>query len=71
MGWASGSALVGSLIGVLRANVPDGNDRHRIYLGLIAAFEEFDWDTQDECLEIDPEFDAAMRALHPDWDWDR
>lgn len=41
--------------------------RERIYVRLIDAFENDDWDTQDECRGRDKAFDAALKNAHPDW----
>lgn len=67
MGWASGSRLFSSVIEAVKPNVPDEAKRKEIYKGLIEAFEESDWDTQDECMGEDDAYDAAMMELHPDW----
>jgi hypothetical protein len=71
MGWASGSELYTRVIGATYHTVPDLDARTTLHKMLIEAFEEHDWDTQNECLGIDPAFDYALQELHPDWeDWD-
>jgi hypothetical protein len=67
MGWCSGSQLFSDVIDVISQNVPDEEDRVVIYKGLISAFEEFDWDTQDECVGEDSAYDSALKELHPEW----
>lgn len=67
MGWASGSRLFGAVITSLKQHVDDEESRQAIYFDLIQDFEDEDWDTQDECKDEDPAFDAALRELHPDW----
>ena len=67
MGWASGGYLFGDLMDTLMKWVPDEKTRQLMYAEIILAFEKSDWDTQDECLGVDSAFDAALRALHPDW----
>lgn len=67
MGWASGSRLFSEVIDVVKRYVPDEDDRIDIYKGLIDAFGESDWDTQDECVGEDSAYDAALRELHPEW----
>jgi hypothetical protein len=47
--------------------VSDDAERERAHKMLIPLFEIADWDTQDECLGIDPAFDAALYTLHPEW----
>lgn len=67
MGWASGSYLMNDVIRALQQEVPDDAVRERIYVRLIDAFENDDWDTQDECRGRDKAFDAALKNAHPDW----
>jgi hypothetical protein len=67
MGWASGSRLFNSVIEVLKNNIDDKQLREDIYIELIEAFEDCDWDTQDECMDRDPAFDSALKELHPNW----
>lgn len=67
MGWASGSRLFSEVIDVIKKAVPDEDERIDIYMGLIDAFEDADWDTQDECMGQDPAYDAALKELHPEW----
>lgn len=69
MGWSSGSDVMTKVISSLQEHVPDGQARQEIYSVLIDAFEDQDWDTQSECMEIDPAFDAALKELHPHWHW--
>lgn len=67
MGWASGTELMCRVIHTLQEHIPNVVDRQRAYCSLIDAFEDSDWDTQDDCLGMDDAFDAAMRELHPGW----
>jgi hypothetical protein len=67
MGWSSGSGLFSLVIESIKNNVLDHGERVEIYKGLIDSFEEFDWDTQDECLGEDPAYDEALYELHPNW----
>ncbi len=68
MGWASASDIISDLIISAKKHIKDNNQRRRFYNDLINAFEEYDWDTQDECMGIDKSFDLALKAIHPDWD---
>jgi hypothetical protein len=69
MGWASGSELMSDVITAVQECVPEGS-RKNLYRKLIAAFETADWDTQDECAGLDPEFDEALEEGHPGIDPD-
>jgi hypothetical protein len=64
MGWSSGSRLFGDIIDAVRPVVKDEAAREELYTKLIPAFEDQDWDTQDECLGMDPAYDAAIKKLH-------
>ena len=66
MGWGSGSDLMSEVIKTISKEIKDPLVRKKIYVGLIDAFENHDWDTQDECLGVDPAFDDAMAVLHPE-----
>lgn len=71
MGWASASEIVEKLITSAKKHIIDNNKRRRFYIDLISVLEEFDWDTQDECIGLDKSFDLALKKIHPDWDiWD-
>jgi hypothetical protein len=67
MGWCSGSRLFGEVIDTVQSHVADKTARVDIYVDLIQAFEEADWDTQNECIGQDPAYDEALKFLHPDW----
>lgn len=64
MGWNSGGELFQAIIEALKPELPDELARQRIYEKLIPAFEDHDWDTQDECLGEDDAFDAAFQKLN-------
>lgn len=66
MGWASGSRLFGKVIEAAKSRMSD-RERKDFYKEVIDAFEDSDWDTQDECLGADPMFDEALREFHPGW----
>ncbi len=68
MGWASGSTLFEKIISASKKRIPDKKIRKEFYVDIIEAFEEADWDTQDECFGSDSAFDKAIKELHPDWD---
>jgi hypothetical protein len=67
MGWSSGTRLASRLIKTIKKNVPDYQARKVIYLEMIDAFEDADWDGAFECLKIDRAFDAALKKKHPSW----
>lgn len=70
MSWSSGSRLVADILTDIQEEVDlEGVDdltlRH-IYSIIIRNFINFDCDTLDECLDIDPEFDKAYAEYYPD-----
>ena len=67
MGWASGSELFSRLIKTTKKHVKDPKVRTEIYVEMIDAFADADWDTHDECSGEDPSYDAAIKKLHPEW----
>lgn len=67
MGWSSGTSLVRRVIKATMANVEDSAVRQRLYVEIIRAFEDADWDNVDEAMGDDPAFDDAVRTLYPDW----
>lgn len=67
MGWSRGSQIMDQIIGQLQTHLPDEEVRQGVYAILIETFEDMDWDTQNECEGVDPAFDAALEAAHPDW----
>jgi len=68
MGWASATTIVEEIIKSAKRYIPDQDKRKAMYKDIIIAFEDMDWDTQDECLGMDKAFDSAMKEIHPDWD---
>ena len=67
MGWGSGSAIMGTVIEALADHVPEHGRRVRIYKKIIPEFQNYDWDTETECMGEDKAYDEALRELHPDW----
>lgn len=67
MGWASGSEIMDEVIHAVNKVDLSEADRVKIFLEVIDALEDRDWDTQDDCLGSDPAFDKALKLLHPDW----
>ncbi|MGX6999867.1 hypothetical protein [Caballeronia sp. KNU42] len=55
------------VIAALQPQVPDIEARKMIYRVLVVAFENMDWDTQMDCMDEDPAFDAVIEDLHPQW----
>ena len=68
MGWNRGSDLMDSIIRSLKYHVINPSVRKEIYKEIIEAFEDHDWDTQDECLGVDEAFDSALISHNIDLD---
>lgn len=67
MGWCSGSYIYDEVIKAAKVYIPDVNSRTEFHKWMIDAFENGDWDCQDDCRGEDEAFDAALDALHPEW----
>lgn len=67
MGWSSGTRLFSSVITAAKKAIPDMEKRKTLYKEIIDAFEDADWDTQDECMGEDGAYDEAIREMHPNW----
>lgn len=70
MGWCGGSNIANSLILSVRKNFPDAtSDQKRAFFrDLIETLEQDDWDTQDESIGLDADFDEVMYGMYPDWE---
>ncbi|RUM99000.1 hypothetical protein EET67_04995 [Pseudaminobacter arsenicus] len=66
MGWSSGSSTFSRIIEAVKPVVANKEDRKRIYRPIIEAFEDQDWDTQDECVGEDEAYDELYAELYPD-----
>ena len=40
--------------------------KKELYMGIIEALENEDWDCQQECMGKSKDFDAALKELHPE-----
>lgn len=67
MGWSSGSSTFSQIIEAVLPVVTKKEDRKKIYLPILKAFEEQDWDTQEECLGEDEAYDEVYAELYPDY----
>lgn len=67
MGWASGTNLMKELIQSFEEIVTDtpSDQAIRFWERAIRAFEDSDWDCQEECLGISASWDAAYYNLNP------
>jgi hypothetical protein len=66
MGWSGGSELFNDIIRAVKPHVADKDVRKRIYQPIIEAFEDQDWDTQDECLGEDDAYDELYEEQYGD-----
>jgi hypothetical protein len=61
MGWSSGTDLVRKVAESIRSTVVEPQDRKQLYLDLVSAAEDCDWDCQNEAEGIDPILDRILR----------
>ena len=66
MGWSRGTALMESVMTAAIKAIPADDTRKEFYKRVIDAFEDADWDNQEECMGRDDAFDDAMKELHPE-----
>jgi hypothetical protein len=65
MGWAGASGIMNDVITTVMADdVIPVPSRKRLYRVLIDSLMDEDWDTTDESMGIDPEFDEVMHEVH-------
>lgn len=67
MGWSNGSSIMSEVISALNHEGVLHGQRERIYKKIIPVMQEFDWDTEMECVGEDRAYDEALQELHPDW----
>lgn len=68
MGWASGSNVMTRIIKVVKKEVPSKAKRKVLYMDIVDALRDQDWDTLDECLGEDQAYDDIYNELFPDDD---
>jgi hypothetical protein len=68
MGWSRGSYLFSTIISSAQKAIPDNGKRLMFYREIWGAFEDCDWDTQDECLGEDIVYDELYNEKYPDED---
>jgi hypothetical protein len=66
MGWGSGSSLFNDLIDALNDADCDDAQRYAIYSKMVDAFTDHDWDTLDECVGKDDQYDKVFREIYPE-----
>jgi hypothetical protein len=67
MGWASGSDIARDMIESIQKNVKNTKIKRALYKDLIDTLVSSDWDTQDDVLDFDPDFDNVLYEKYPDW----
>ena len=66
MGFGTGCYIAMDVItGALKYFPDEPAVRRKLYHIVIRALDAHDWDTHDKCWARDPEFDAALAAIHP------
>jgi hypothetical protein len=67
MGWSSGTEIMDALIEIVKEQVSDVAARTTIYSHMITAFQNSDWDNEEECLGKDKAYDIAFYEFYPDY----
>ena len=63
MGWSSGTTLMEQVIGTVQSYVPDADIRYKMYVELVEAFQDADWDNLDEVTGKDPAYDKMYAEM--------
>ena len=63
MSWSSGSVLFGNIARIIRDVVTNEDEKKCLYYEIILEFGDFDCDTLDEALGIDPILDEILQEL--------
>lgn len=66
MGWSGGSQLMTDIINCLQEEIGDPDKRYYIYEKIVESMQDMDWDTLDECLGIDEEYDRLYYHIYPE-----
>lgn len=66
MGWASGSGLICDIAEAMK-KLGTAKQRIPVYEAIVSAFNEMDWDTQDEATGVDPALDVVLLSERLEW----
>lgn len=67
MGWGSGSRLMTDVMMAMKSGKVPDETRKLVYGILIPAMQNRDWDTEVDCMGVDPVYDNLLRSMFPDW----
>ena len=68
MGFSSATYIMEELINGLEPLIKDEELRKDVYIKIINALENADWDNANECCEQDTAYDKALKEVHPNCD---
>jgi hypothetical protein len=69
MGWSGGSNITQVVIDNFPIRV-NQQDKRKFFKAFIEEMYNHDWDTDDEMLGQDEDFDFVLKELNPDWEYD-
>lgn len=71
MGWNTGSEIFATIIYSVKDQISDENIRQAIYEPIIESFFKQDWDTEDECINLDTAYAIALKKVKKrlGYDW--
>ncbi len=67
MGGATGSDIARDMIESIQKNVKNTKIKRALYKDLIDTLVSSDWDTQQDVLDFDPDFDNVLYEKYPNW----
>lgn len=65
MSWKSGTSLFAKLVDTIEANIAEEEDRVNVYIEMIEAFEDADWDCLHDVFGEHTALDTAINTLYP------
>lgn len=66
MGWSGGTEIMSTIIEQAMKYIPFEKNRTGFYREVIKPMENADWNTEEECLGIDPCFDQLLLEKNPE-----
>ena len=68
MVWPGRTDLMKIIIQVIKQEYPNADLRKQMYKPIYEQLLNMDWDTQDECIGLDPAFDEVMKEEAEEYD---
>lgn len=70
MGFSSASYIMDEIISGLEPLIKNAELRKDVYIKIILALENADWDNLEECFGQDIVYDKAVKIIHPEYEFE-